>query len=49
MCIRDRMIPIGVHPPEILSTEAVARVLNRMSDYGIVIDGPNFTSNDHRK
>ena len=44
-----QMIPIGVHPPEILSTEAVARVLNRMSDYGIVIDGPNFTSNDHRK
>ena len=38
-----KFIPIGIHPPEILSTEAISRILNRMTEYGVVIDGPNFT------
>ena len=42
-----QMIPIGVHPPEVLSTEAIARILNRMADYGIMIDGPTLTFKNH--
>ena len=45
--VDPQMIPIGVHPPEILSTEAISRILSRMTDYGIVVDGPNFTPGDH--
>jgi len=41
------MLPPGVHPPEALSTKAVGRIVSRMIQEGVVIEGPSISGPNH--
>ena len=46
--LRDpQMLPPGVHPPEILASDVVSRILSRMANEGIEIEGPSITIPGH--
>lgn len=40
------MLPPGVHPPEALSSEVIRRIVSRMVDEGIEIEGPLISCSD---
>ena len=43
MILEDEdLVPLGVHPPEVLPDHAISRIVSEMRDSGVSIDGPTF-------
>ena len=42
-----KMLPYGVHAPEVLTSEVVTRIMERMASEGVEIMGPNITLLGH--